>query len=111
MFANFNVDRPFEPLNTIQLRRQVCRKTPRGLFELLAALNKWFEMSNRIENIASPGVRAEGPHLQAMRKKVAALLQRQANNFPGAQPVSFARRHLKELRQQEYVMRKPVYRR
>jgi len=58
-------------------------------------------MSNRIGFIDAPGVKAEGPHLQAMRKKVAALLKRTASNFPGAQPISFARRHLDELRQQE----------
>jgi len=68
-------------------------------------------MSHRIEYIDAPGVRAEGPHLQAMRKKVAGLLKRTASSFPGAQPVSFARRHLEELRQQEYVMRRLLHRR
>lgn len=56
-----------------------------------------------IERIDSPGVKAEGQLLMGLRKEVASLLGRAQNSFPGAQPVSFARRHLDELMQKEYV--------
>lgn len=51
-----------------------------------------------------PGIRAEGDLLYSMRGEVARLLGRENTNFPGAQPVSFARRHLEELRRDEYVL-------
>jgi mRNA guanylyltransferase len=55
-------------------------------------------------SIAAPGIKAE-PHLaQSFREEVSALLDRDSLNFPGAQPVSFARRHLEELNKQEYVL-------
>jgi mRNA guanylyltransferase len=52
-------------------------------------------------SIAAPGIKAE-PHLTAQfREEVAGLLERKSLSFPGAQPVSFARRHLEELTKQE----------
>lgn len=54
-----------------------------------------------IRDIAVPGIKAEGHLLTSMRQEVADLLKRNQTGFPGAQPVSFARRHLAELRQQE----------
>ncbi len=52
-------------------------------------------------SISAPGIKAE-PHLaQKFREEVAALLDRKSFGFPGAQPVSFARRHLEELTKQE----------
>lgn len=56
-----------------------------------------------IQSIAEPGIKAEGQLLYTMRKEVADLLGRQQSNFPGAQPVSFARKHLEELTRQEYA--------
>jgi mRNA guanylyltransferase len=54
-----------------------------------------------ITSIAEPGVKAEGQLLYTMRKEVANLLHRHQTGFPGAQPVSFARTHLDELKEQE----------
>jgi len=57
--------------------------------------------SGPITSISEPGIKAEPPLAQTLRREVAALLNRSNVNFPGALPVSFARRHLDELRQQE----------
>lgn len=55
-------------------------------------------------DIEAPGMRIQGGDLADLRRSVAELMQRKNNvNFPGAQPVSFARRHLEELKRQEYV--------
>lgn len=51
-----------------------------------------------------PGTRAEGDLLDTMRHEVAQLLHRQQLGFPGAQPVSFASRHLLELQKQDYYV-------
>ena len=51
-----------------------------------------------------PGVKAEGELLQTLRNEVADLLARENPRFPGAQPVSFAARHLQELQQQDYFV-------
>lgn len=57
--------------------------------------------ARKIEAIDAPGVKAEGQLLWNLRKEVAALMKRSQTNFPGAQPVSFTRRHIDELRQKE----------
>lgn len=57
-----------------------------------------------IESIAEPGIKATGEVLQTMRHEVAQLLNRHQRSFPGAQPVSFTRAHLEELRKEDYFV-------
>jgi mRNA guanylyltransferase len=52
-------------------------------------------------SIAAPGIKAEPELAQKFRQEVAMLLDRKSLSFPGAQPVSFARRHIEELTKQE----------
>jgi mRNA guanylyltransferase len=52
-------------------------------------------------SISAPGTKAELHLTQKFREEVAALLDRKSLSFPGAQPVSFARRHIEELTKQE----------
>lgn len=40
---------------------------------------------------------------ETFRDRLADVLQRNKRNFPGAQPVSFSRKHLAELRKEESV--------
>lgn len=54
-----------------------------------------------IKAIAEPGIKAPRDFALQLRRDVAELLQRNQIGFPGAQPVSFARKHLAELRRQE----------
>ncbi|OAA55563.1 mRNA capping enzyme alpha [Niveomyces insectorum RCEF 264] len=61
-------------------------------------------MVGKLERIDAPGIRAEGAVLHSMRREVANLLRRQQLGFPGAQPVSFARKHIEELRKQDYYV-------
>ncbi|MCJ1286325.1 Dcp1p-Dcp2p decapping enzyme complex alpha subunit [Xylographa opegraphella] len=51
-----------------------------------------------------PGAKASGPLLSTLREEVARLLGRDNKSFPGAQPVSFAARHLLELQKQDYYV-------
>jgi mRNA guanylyltransferase len=50
-----------------------------------------------------PGIKADDGLASEFKREVARLLGRGSTNFPGAQPVSFARHHLRELCQVEYV--------
>lgn len=50
------------------------------------------------------GTKVTGPALDELRWEVAGLLERPNNKFPGAQPVSFARRHIEELKRQDYFV-------
>lgn len=62
-------------------------------------------MAGPLQNIAAPGMKIDGELLRNMRSEVAQMLGRPHNtNFPGAQPVSFARRHLEELCKQDYYV-------
>jgi mRNA guanylyltransferase len=54
-----------------------------------------------LTDIEKPGQKFEGDTLYQMRKQVAALLDQKSPRFPGAQPVSFARKHLEELTREE----------
>lgn len=56
-----------------------------------------------IKAIDEPGLRATQKITNTLRREVADLLGRTDTRFPGAQPVSFVRRHLDELRQHELV--------
>ena len=51
-----------------------------------------------------PGMKAEGGLLHSFRAEVAQLLNRHSLTFPGAQPVSFASKHLIELQKQDYYV-------
>lgn len=58
-------------------------------------------MAGPLTSIEAPGIKAEGNVLYSLRQEVSVLLDRKNLNFPGAQPVSFARKHLEELKRQE----------
>ena len=51
---------------------------------------------------ALPGIKAEAELTQRFRREVADLLGRKSLSFPGAQPVSFARKHITALQTEEY---------
>ena len=51
-----------------------------------------------------PGVRADGDLLKTLQRDVATLLGRDKASFPGAQPVSFAARHMSALQKQDYYV-------
>lgn len=51
-----------------------------------------------------PGLKALPNHVQSLRYTVTNLLNRKQTTFPGAQPVSFAARHLTELQQADYYV-------
>ncbi|KAI0393965.1 mRNA capping enzyme [Xylariaceae sp. FL0594] len=57
-----------------------------------------------LQSLDQPGIKATGELLMSMRKEVASLLGRQSTGFPGAQPVSFSRKHLDELRREDYYV-------
>ncbi|CAK7230512.1 Dcp1p-Dcp2p decapping enzyme complex alpha subunit [Sporothrix eucalyptigena] len=61
-------------------------------------------MPGKLERLDAPGIRAEGSVLHTMRREIANQLRRQQLGFPGAQPVSFTRKHMEELRKQDYYV-------
>jgi mRNA guanylyltransferase len=58
-------------------------------------------VTSPLTNIETPGAKFEGDHLHQVRQHVAGLLNQKNLRFPGAQPVSFARKHLEELTKEE----------
>ncbi|KAI1492102.1 mRNA capping enzyme [Biscogniauxia mediterranea] len=58
----------------------------------------------QIRSIDEPGIKVPPEPLRALRQEVAQLLGRTSTAFPGAQPVSFSRRHLDELRREDYYV-------
>lgn len=80
-------------IDTRIIDTRLCRTSP------AAAI---MEGPKSLRTIDCPGVKAEGDLLRTLRREVAELLGRGGNmSFPGAQPVSFASRHLEELKRQE----------
>ncbi|KAF2481348.1 mRNA capping enzyme, catalytic domain-containing protein [Neohortaea acidophila] len=55
-------------------------------------------------NLDAIGIRLSGEDVHLQRSAVCDLLDDKTIRFPGAQPVSFARRHLAELRHVDYFM-------
>ena len=54
-----------------------------------------------LTDISQPGLKFVGDDLAKLRRAVATLLDQKSLRFPGAQPVSFARKHLEELTREE----------
>ncbi|KAI1433601.1 mRNA capping enzyme [Xylaria sp. CBS 124048] len=63
-----------------------------------------YEGPVQIQAIDQPGLRATGDLLMTLRREVAALLGRSSIGFPGAQPVSFSRKHFEELKREDYYV-------
>ncbi|RKF63029.1 mRNA-capping enzyme subunit alpha [Erysiphe neolycopersici] len=57
-----------------------------------------------LRSVDLPGIKAEGPLEETLRYEVAELLKRKSRGFPGANPVSFSRKHLKELENKDYYV-------
>ncbi|EQK99424.1 hypothetical protein G6O67_007339 [Ophiocordyceps sinensis] len=61
--------------------------------------------NGQITSIAEPGIKAEESLLYSLREEVAMLLGwKDPDRFPGAQPVSFARKHLDAMTQEDYYV-------
>ncbi|KAL2817409.1 mRNA capping enzyme, catalytic domain-containing protein [Aspergillus granulosus] len=61
-------------------------------------------MGNSVPDLDAVGMKAEPELADQFRREVAELLGRKNLNFPGAQPVSFSRRHLTELQREDYYV-------
>ncbi|KAL3497016.1 mRNA capping enzyme, catalytic domain-containing protein [Aspergillus germanicus] len=61
-------------------------------------------MGNSVPDLDAVGMKAEPELAEQFRREVAELLGRKNLNFPGAQPVSFSRRHLTELQREDYYV-------
>ncbi|KAL5333432.1 mRNA capping enzyme, catalytic domain-containing protein [Aspergillus crustosus] len=61
-------------------------------------------MGNSVPDLDAVGLKAEPELADQFRREVADLLGRKNLNFPGAQPVSFSRRHLTELQREDYYV-------
>ncbi|PWY92921.1 mRNA capping enzyme, alpha subunit [Aspergillus heteromorphus CBS 117.55] len=61
-------------------------------------------MGNSVPDLDAIGIKAEPDLADQFRREVAGLLGRNNLNFPGAQPVSFSRRHIDELQREDYYV-------
>ncbi|KAI5922212.1 mRNA capping enzyme [Camillea tinctor] len=61
-------------------------------------------LPQQIQSIDKPGIKVPPEPLRGLRQEVAQLLGRNTPAFPGAQPVSFMRRHLDVLRREDYYV-------
>ncbi|RKF57629.1 mRNA-capping enzyme subunit alpha [Golovinomyces cichoracearum] len=57
-----------------------------------------------LTSVDTPGIKAEGALEHTLREEIATLLNRKNLNFPGANPVSFSRKHLEELEREDYYV-------
>lgn len=57
----------------------------------------------KLIDISAPGEKMSEEDARPLREEVARLLGRSQKGFPGAQPVSFSRKHIGELMKQECV--------
>ncbi|KAI1450993.1 mRNA capping enzyme, alpha subunit [Annulohypoxylon stygium] len=61
-------------------------------------------MTLPIQSIDEPGRRPPNDVVMGLRQEVAGILHRNSTTFPGAQPVSFTRKHLDELLREDYYV-------
>ncbi|KAL1977439.1 hypothetical protein VTN31DRAFT_298 [Thermomyces dupontii] len=61
-------------------------------------------MGSHVPDLDAIGIKAEPALADQFRREVAQLLGRNSLGFPGAQPVSFAARHLIELQKEDYYV-------
>ncbi|KAI2612539.1 mRNA capping enzyme, alpha subunit [Hypoxylon fragiforme] len=61
-------------------------------------------MNCPIQSIDEPGLKVPNDVAIGLRQQVAGLLHRNSINFPGAQPVSFTRKHLDVLTREDYYV-------
>lgn len=58
-------------------------------------------MVSSVADLDKVGQKVDLQYTLEMRREVARLLQRDSIGFPGSQPVSFVRSHVKELQDRE----------
>ncbi|KAH8696076.1 mRNA capping enzyme, guanylyltransferase subunit [Talaromyces proteolyticus] len=61
-------------------------------------------MGHSVPDLDAIGIKADPDLTEQFRREVADLLKRNNPNFPGAQPVSFAAKHLLELQKEDYFV-------
>ncbi|KAI0382839.1 mRNA capping enzyme, alpha subunit [Hypomontagnella monticulosa] len=61
-------------------------------------------MSVLLRSIDEPGLKVPNEVVTGLRQEVASILHRNSTGFPGAQPVSFTRKHIDELMREDYYV-------